>query len=59
MTAKRVSELLLEYLQLAMSKAGTTAASDVQTESSYYTTLGGVCIEYCITVDRTDLLYGR
>jgi vacuolar protein sorting-associated protein 8 len=51
-TSRRVGDLLIEYVDKAL-------AGGVGEGGGYFETLGGVCIDYCITVERTDLLFNE
>nr|CCA20847.1 vacuolar protein sortingassociated protein 8 putati [Albugo laibachii Nc14] len=64
--AERVADLLIEYVQLAISNPPASKSMETAQESkqldlakSHYQMLAGVCIEYCAIIDRTDLLFGE
>jgi len=56
LTGQRIADLLSEYVTLALSR--TPHSPSPVADSIYFKELAGVCLEYCITIGRTDLLFG-
>jgi hypothetical protein len=54
-TSKRIAALLLSYVDFALPGPG--ASEGVSDE--YYQNIGGVCIDYCQSIKRIDLLFGE
>ncbi|KAF0694568.1 Aste57867_14556 [Aphanomyces stellatus] len=52
--ADRMSDLLMDYVRLAMGHAPTSALN-----LSHFQMLAGVAIEYCASTNRTDVLFGE
>lgn len=57
-----MSELLMRYLLLAIDNAPEQEMSSgnkrLNLAQSHFEMLSGVCLEYCVTMKRTDLLFG-
>jgi hypothetical protein len=56
LTGQRIADLLSEYVTLALSR--TPRSQSAVADTIYFKELAGVCLEYCITISRTDLLFG-
>jgi WD40 repeat protein len=69
--SERIADLLMSYVKLAIANApgsnsnrGGGAASMMSATTgpldlvkSHYQMLGRICVEYCVTIQRTDLLF--
>ena len=61
----RTADLLMDYVRLAVAHVPSGSAaikrSGIQLDltSTHYQMLAGVCIEYCATIHRMDLLFGE
>ena len=64
-----IAKLLLRYLNLAVDNAPNSSAEDnlmslgngrarINLAQSHFQMLAGVCVEYCVTTKRLDLLFG-
>jgi hypothetical protein len=47
-----LQKLLMKYVNIAFNKEPTADARN------HYQTVGGVCVEFCVKADRTQLLFG-
>jgi len=64
-----IAKLLMRYLNLAVDNAPTSSTDDnlislgngrarINLAQSHFQMLAGVCVEYCVTTKRLDLLFG-
>lgn len=60
-TGAKISELLLAYIDVAINAAsGMVEDKTPETQARamvYFRTLGGICLDYCLTIQRLDLLF--
>eukprot|EP00698_Gefionella_okellyi_P019588 TRINITY_DN6022_c0_g1_i1.p1 TRINITY_DN6022_c0_g1~~TRINITY_DN6022_c0_g1_i1.p1 ORF type:complete len:1522 (-),score=360.42 TRINITY_DN6022_c0_g1_i1:629-5194(-) len=61
-TSNRIAELLVEYMRDAMDRVpqstGLPAGQLLPAAHKHYEQVGAVCVEYCVSISRTDLLFG-
>ena len=54
---KRMTELLYQYIDATV--AGTTSVGDDDLQQlDKFSKLAAVCVDFCVTIDRIDLLFG-
>lgn len=62
----QMADLLLRYVKLAMENAPVQRSNPrgkrsgkIDLQQSHYQMIGGVCVEFCVELNRLDLLFGE
>jgi hypothetical protein len=53
---KRMTELLYQFIDRFVDQP--SGASGALSEEKKWETLAGVCVDFCVTIERVDLLFG-